>query len=176
MCCVPARRNGRISSLTWAAYLRGSSLLGRRFEIPSHSLGSRISHTTQKKGKGEEEGRRRWRWRGGGGPADSHLSPASASQVPTGRHRLSVKSQVTTVWAEPTEGRHFISHLPDCLASIEIRKGKKGKIILQKGQRWQKKLRNLTHQNLGEPRVSQVCEGDKKTGSCLAFWFHRQIR
>lgn len=55
------------------------------------------SHTQHKRKKKERK-------KGGGGggeargPADSHLSPLSASQVPTGRHRLSVKSQVTTVW------------------------------------------------------------------------------
>lgn len=121
MCCVPVRRNSRISSLTWTAYLCSSSPLSRRFEIPSHSLGSCISHTTQKKRKERKRG-----WEGGETKREtsrqSSLSPICL-QCPPGRRYLSVKSQVTTPLAEPSEGRHFISHLPDCLVSIEIRKG-----------------------------------------------------
>lgn len=124
MCCVPARRNSRISWLTWASYLCSSSLLCRRFEIPSHSLGSCTSHTTQQKGK-DREGREGSGKGRSSKPTESHLSPPSASRVPASCHYLSVKSQVTTLLAEPSEGRHFISHLPACLASKKSERLKK---------------------------------------------------
>lgn len=95
LCCVPARRNGRISSLTWTAYLCSSSLC-RRFEIPSHSLGSCISHITQKAGKEKGAGGEKEKERSSK-PAHTHAPPPhpgphgpslSVSQV-TGDHPLS---------------------------------------------------------------------------------------
>lgn len=106
LCCVPARRNNRISSLTWTAYLWGSSLLRRRFEIPSHSPGSCISHgTKERKTRGGVKRR---------APPNQQavislfLPSAPPPQVPTGRRCLSVKSQVTTLLGEPSEGQHLI--------------------------------------------------------------------
>lgn len=80
------------------------------------------SHTQHKRKERKEredgrEGRRKEET-----SRQSSLSPICL-QCPPGRRYLSVKSQVTTPLAEPSEGRHFISHLPDCLVSIEIRKG-----------------------------------------------------
>lgn len=123
---MPARRNGRISSLTWTAYMCSSSLLSRHSEIPSHSLGSCISHTKERKGE-REEGREGGRE----GERERHKNQQSSLSpicLP-GPHgpSLSVKSQVTTILAKSSERRHFISRLPDCVASIEIRKGKKKK-------------------------------------------------
>lgn len=134
---MPARRNGRISSLTWTAYMCSSSLLSRHSEIPSHSLGSCISHTKERR-EGGREGREK-----GIKNQQSSLSPICLP----GPHgpSLSVKSQVTTILAKSSERRHFISRLPDCVASIKIRKGKKKKkIIPQKGHCWQKNLKSHT--------------------------------
>lgn len=122
------------------------------------------SHTQHKRKERSEGGRQE------GKPADSRLSPPHASQVPTGRQYLSVKSQVTTVLAEPSEGRHFISHLPDCPASIEIKKRvKKEKIIVQKGHSWQQSLKSHTSQRDKTSANLLCCWCGHKRKACVSY-------
>lgn len=125
----------------------------RRFEIPSLTGELHLSQQTQRK-------RKRRRREGGvkrEKPSEAHLSPPSASQHPTGRHYLSVKSQVTTLAAQPREGRHFRSHL--LWKKVEKRK----EIILRK----------VSARRKAEDKTSTK----RKLTSCiLCLSFRRQIR
>lgn len=75
------------------------------------------SHTQHKRKERRGEGKK--------GKILQNQQTVISLSPPLGHRYLSVKSQVTTLLAEPSEGRHLINRSPACLASIEIRKGKK---------------------------------------------------